>query len=175
MQLSHESEKRIREAFESARLASKPIKGLYKIEAPEPWKKSENKFESDVHDMSLQFDYNKNPDVVPPEEEKMLQFIMQVVQQQGTSALQKGKRDFTKDIEFYARYPLLFNFQQRESKTLQENNFSLSVNTDLVKACIDDNAPENIKNAFIKALQDSQGNVFSTTVAGSRPLELARI
>lgn len=155
----------LKEAFDLAKNKSSNL--FFAEPSSESWKKSENNFGSNVRDVQLEFDYNNNPEEVPHDEEEQLRFIMQVVQQQGTNKLAQAGEAFTKNsdiwIEFFAKYPLLFNFQQRESKTLTENDFSLSVNTKLVETCIDAKAPADIKAAFIQALQDSSGEVLSTT------------
>jgi hypothetical protein len=166
--LSAEAEKSLQEAFESAKSQSENFPFvILAVDTDGAWEKSETEFNSNEHDVSLQFDYNKNPAEVPPAQEAQLRFVMQIVQQQGTNGLANAGQDFTKDsdvwIEFFAKYPLLFNFQSRKSKILDSNDFTLSVNSDLVTTCIDVNAPADIKSAFIQALQSSSGEVLSTT------------
>lgn len=164
----HTQEKKgqLHEAFELAQ--KEALKRQEMVKAPsDSWQKSETKFDSNIHDVQLQYDYNKNPDLITKEQENQLRFIMQIVQQQGTNKLIDSGKDLTKNsdiwIEFFARYPLLFNFQERKSKTFTENNFSLSADAKLLEACLDASAPLDIKNAFIQALKDSGGEVISTT------------
>jgi hypothetical protein len=124
-------------------------------------------FKDKQNDISLQYDYNKDPASIPPDVETKLRFIMQVVQQQATNKLVTSGKDFTHDpevwIQFFARYPLLFNFQSRTGKKIDESNFTLSVNSDLVNAVIDPASPQAIKAAFIQALRDNSNAVLTTT------------
>lgn len=126
-----------------------------------------NTFDSDVKDAELQFDYNKNPKAVSEADEKKIRFVMQVVQQQGTNQLSNAGKDFTNNsevwIEFFTKYPLLFSFRSRQSKKLTENEFTLSVNSALVGACLDSQSPTAIKEAFIQALKSSGGEALSKT------------
>ena len=126
---------------------------------------SETQFDGPNFDITLQFDYNAGN--ISAEDEAKLRFIMQFVQNQGTNALADAKKDFTHDseawIEFFARYPLLFNFRSRRSKKFEEKEFSLTVNTKMMDTFIDAKAPADIKEAFKQALQDSGGEVLSTT------------
>ncbi|GAB1537175.1 hypothetical protein ADMFC3_28060 [Geovibrio sp. ADMFC3] len=166
MKLTAEQEKTLSAAFSEARAKQPQVKAREKT-GVESWEKSDTDFATATHDAQLQFDYNKNPNEVSASDESKLRFIMQVVQQQGTNQLVTAGQDFTHDsevwIQFFARYPLLFNFQLRESKKFSENDFTLSVNADLISTCIDAKAPEDIKNAFIQALKNSGGDALNSS------------
>lgn len=74
--------------------------------------------------------------MVSKEQEDQLRFVMQIVQQQATEQFGKLGEDFTRDselwIQFYARYPLLFNFRERESKHFEKKEFFLTANEELI-------------------------------------------
>lgn len=153
-------------AFEHAR--TKHAKLLTSATADEQrWSTPLTNFETKQRDVQLSFDYNPDKTIVSDEDEGKLRFVMQVVQQQATNKLASAGVDFTNDsetwIQFFARYPLLFNFRGRSKKHIDEKEFSLGVNTKLVSAAIDAKAPEDIKSAFIQALQDAGGEVLKTT------------
>lgn len=165
MSFTSQQNKALLQAFEKARTLSLGTDRLADLQVGAASPQTE--FTSKTHDIQLGFDYNKNPEAVPPEDESKIRFIMQVIQNQATTQLANAGKDFSKDseawINFFVNYPLLFNFQQRESRKHDENQFSLSVNTDLVEALIDPKAPMDIKSAFIKALKNAGGEVIATT------------
>lgn len=127
-------------------------------------------FDSNQHDVFMNFDYNKNPDEISPADEKSLRFIMQVIQNQATSALANAKQDLTHDseawISFFAKYPLLFNFQGRNSRTYHEDDFtldgSIAESTAFVKAFLGYSCPAGIAASLIAAIQSSSGPVLKT-------------
>jgi len=131
----------------------------------EPYELSDTTFADKNNDGQIQFDYNDG--AVSEEDEAKLRFVMQVVQNQGTQQLSKAGQDFTRDtevwIQFFAKYPLLFNFRSRQSKTFSESDFSLTANTDLVKSLVDDSAPDAVKKSLLAALQSNGGDVIKTT------------
>lgn len=85
----------------------------------------------------------------------------------GYEHICKKGNDFTRDpelwIAFFARYPLLFNFRERESKIFDKKDFSLDANAELINDCLGANTPKNIADAFIKALQKASGKVIATS------------
>lgn len=115
----------------------------------------------------LEYDQNVNPDAVSKELEDQLRFVMQVVQQQASNTFVKRGDDFTRNpelwIAFFARYPLLFNFRERESKTFDKKEFSLDANAELITDCLGANTPKSIADSFIKALQKASGKVISAS------------
>lgn len=133
----------------------------------EEWKQAKTDFEKNKMDIMMDYDQNINPTEVTPETEKEIRFVMQTVQQQATSQFASLGQDFTKDpelwIQFFARYPLLFNFRERESKTFDKKDFSLDANSELITDCLGANTPKNIADAFIKALQKASGKVIETS------------
>lgn len=133
----------------------------------EEWQQAKTNFEKNKTDIMMDYDQNKNPEAVSAELETQLRFVMQTVQQQATSQFADLGQDFTRDpelwIQFFARYPLLFNFRERESKTFDKKEFSLDANTELITDCLGANTPKNIADSFIKALQKSSGKVIETS------------
>lgn len=133
----------------------------------EDWQHAKTKFEKEKMDILMDYDQNKNPDVIDAETEKQLRFVMQTVQQQATSQFANLGENFTRDpelwIQFFARYPLLFNFRERESKTFDKKDFSLDANTELITDCLGANTPKNIADSFTKALQKASGKVIETS------------
>lgn len=160
--LTPEQEKALGEAFEQAKQHSREMK--------KDSISQEQDFDAKEHDVFMNFDYNKNPDAVPPENEAQIRFIMQVVQSQGTHALSQAKKDLTKDsetwISFFENYPLLFNFQSRNSKTYKEDNFTLSGSiaeaTSFVKAFLGYSCPTGIALNLIGVIQSASGPVLKT-------------
>lgn len=131
------------------------------------WDEAKTDFEKSKSDIMLEYDQNVNPDVVSEEMEEQIRFVMQVVQQQATNAFVKRGRDFTRDpelwIDFFARYPLLFNFREREGKTFDKKEFSLDANEELINDCLGANTPKNIADSFMKALRSASGKVISAS------------
>jgi hypothetical protein len=164
LKLSSDEERGIRQAFEAVR-GAKAKRRMLADSAEDAWAHTDTKFADPSNDIQLKFDYNTGN--VSADDEAKLRFVMQIIQNQGTDQLANAGKDFTRDSEtwiaFFARYPLLFDFRSRRSKTFQESDFSLSVNAKLFDQLLDAKAPDDIKTAFKQALQDSSGAVLSTT------------
>lgn len=124
-------------------------------------------FKNNVMDGQVDFDANLNPELIDSSQEAKLRFVMQVVQQQATGeivALGPAKANDPEIwVQFFARYPLLFNLRSRLSKTLKDDKFSLNVNSELVSKVLPAKTPEDLKNAFVDALKSSAGEVFGKT------------
>ncbi len=128
-------------------------------------------FASDDHDVFIGFDYNKNEEAVSKEDEEKLRFIMQIVQNQATAALSSAKKDLTHNsetwIDFISRYPLLFNFKERQSKEFEEKDFLLKVKEEgivrFVKTFLGYEAPISIVRQLIGALRTASGPVLDIT------------
>lgn len=133
----------------------------------EGWEEAKTNFEKNTSDIRLEYDQNVNPDAVSKELEGQLRFVMQVVQQQATNTFINNGRDLTRDpelwIAFFARYPMLFNFRERESKEFDKKEFSLDANAELINDCLGANTPKDIADSFIKALRNASGKVISTS------------
>jgi hypothetical protein len=165
--LPPEETQNLKVAFEKAKQNVSRPKGLKA--AADPWGAAGN-FDSAEHDVFLSFDYNKNTVAVPPEDEAAMRFVMQVVQSQGTHELANASKDFTHDsecwINFFCRYPLLFNFQSRITKTYKEDDFTLSGSVtgtaNFVKTFLGYSSPEEIAVQLIGAIQSASGPVLST-------------
>ncbi len=131
------------------------------------WEEAKTKFEKSKSDIMLEYDQNVNPDAVSKEMEDQLRFVMQVVQQQASNTFVKRGDDFTRNpelwIAFFARYPLLFNFRERESKQFDKKEFSLDANEEFITDCLGANTPKNVADSFIKALQKASGRVISAS------------
>jgi hypothetical protein len=133
------------------------------------WSNAGN-FDSKENDVMMSFDYNKNPTEVPADDESKLRFIMQVAQQQGTSALANAAKDFTHDsetwVDYFAKYPLLFNFQSRNSKTYKEDNFTLSGSitdtANFVKTFLGYSTPLGIAANLIGVIRSASSPVLQT-------------
>lgn len=134
---------------------------------PEGWEEAKTQFEKNQSDIRLEYDQNLNSEAVSKELEDQLRFVMQVVQQQATSTFAKKGADLTRDpelwIAFFAQYPLLFNFRERESKVFDKKELSLDANAELINDCLGANTPKNIADSFIKALQKASGKVVETS------------
>lgn len=166
MNMTELEQKRLEQAFQDAKewkLRHVRLRG----DGDEGWEEAKTKFEKDKCDIRLEYDQNINPDVISKDLEEQLRFVMQVVQQQATETFAKKGEDFTRNpelwIAFFARYPLLFNFRERESKIFDKKDFSLDANAELINDCLGANTPKNIADAFIKALQKASGKVISTS------------
>lgn len=133
----------------------------------EGWEEAKTDFEKNKSDIMLEFDQNINPDAVDEATEEQLRFVMQVIQQQATSSFASKGDDFTRDpelwIAFFARYPLLFNFRERESKVFNKTKFSLSTDPDLINDCLGSSTPKGVAEAFVKALQRASGKVIEVS------------
>jgi hypothetical protein len=164
LRLNNDEERSLRQAVEQVR-SGKAKRRMLSNSAEDAWAHTDTKFADPSHDIQLKFDYSTGN--IPADDESKLRFIMQMVQNQGTDELASAKIDFTRDSEtwiaFFARYPLLFDFRSRRSKTFTESDFSLSVNAKLFDQLLDAKAPDDVKAAFKQALQDSSGAVLSTT------------
>lgn len=132
-------------------------------EVPDP----KSDFKNKVMDGQVDFDANLNPDLIDSSQEAKLRFVMQVVQQQATGEIVALGQDQANNpeiwVQFFARYPLLFNLRSRLSKSLKEEKFNLSVNSELIGKVLPAKTPEDIKNAFVDALKSSAGEVFGKT------------
>lgn len=128
----------------------------------------EGDFDDKEHDIFMDFDYNKNTEAISESDEGHIRFIMQVVQQQATHALAEASQDLTHDsetwISFFMHYPLLFNFQSRNSKTYHEDDFTLSGSvaeaTAFVKTFLGYSCPAGIALNLINVIQSSSGPVL---------------
>lgn len=152
-------------AQKNPRLMHKP--GMLGASMEEDWKEAKTKFEKDKMDIMLDYDQNKNEQAVSKEQEEQLRFVMQIVQQQATSQFAALGQNFTRDpelwIQFYARYPLLFNFRERESKHFEKKEFSLDANAELIEECLGANTPKNIADSFMRALRVASSRVIDSS------------
>lgn len=157
----------LHKAFEDAKAWELERHAMRDTTGDEEWREAKTKFEKDKTDILMDYDQNKNPEFVTTEKETQLRFVMQVVQQQATNTFVNLGQDFTKDpelwIQFFARYPLLFNFREREGKHFEKKDFSLSANAELIEECLGANTPKNIADSFIHALQKSSGKVLEVS------------
>lgn len=164
--MTESEQNRLEQAFQKARKWKQEHTRL-RSDGDESWAEAKTQFEKNKTDIMLEYDQNINPDAVSAELEEQLRFVMQVVQQQATNTFAKQGGDFTRDpelwIAFFARYPLLFDFRERESKTFDKKEFSLDANAELINDCLGANTPKNIADAFIKALQKASGKVIETS------------
>ncbi len=164
----------LKKAFEDARQwkAQKDPRlmcnsGMLGASMDEEWAKAKTQFEKEKMDVLLDYDQNKNEQVISKEQEEQLRFVMQIVQQQATNQFATLGQNFTKDpelwIQFYARYPLLFNFRERESKHFEKKEFSLDANAELIEECLGANTPKNIADSFMRALRKESARVIDTS------------
>lgn len=164
--LTMEAQATLERAFDDAKQWKRKRMRL-RGSGPEGWEEAKTQFEKNKSDIRLEYDQNLNSEEVSKELEKQLRFVMQVVQQQATSTFAKKGADFTRDpelwIAFFAQYPLLFNFRERESKVFDKKEFSLDANAELINDCLGANTPKNIADSFIKALQKASGKVVETS------------
>ncbi len=157
---------RLEQAFQAAK-EWKQQRASHRNDGGGGWEEPKTNFEKAKNDIMLEYDQNVNPDAVSKELEDQLRFVMQVVQQQASNTFVKRGDDFTRNpelwIAFFARYPLLFNFRERESKTFDKKEFSLDANAELITDCLGANTPKSIADSFIKALQKASGKVISAS------------
>ena len=157
---------RLEQAFQAAK-EWKQQRASHRNDGGGGWEEPKTNFEKAKNDTMLEYDQNVNPDAVSKELEDQLRFVMQVVQQQASNTFVKRGDDFTRNpelwIAFFARYPLLFNFRERESKTFDKKEFSLDANAELITDCLGANTPKSIADSFIKALQKASGKVISAS------------
>ena len=116
------------------------------LEVEEPEKPS-NKFAQDAEkaehtfnkefDASFEYDYTvvdeKDEPRIPPEEERKIRFVMQIIQSMATSMLCANKKiehDATKWFDFFTNFPFLFNLRSDEIKKKKFTSFSLNGRTD---------------------------------------------
>ena len=164
--LTMEAQTTLERAFDDAKQWKRKRMRL-RGSGPEGWEEAKTQFEKNQSDIRLEYDQNLNSEEVSKELEKQLRFVMQVVQQQATSTFAKKGADLTRDpelwIAFFAQYPLLFNFRERESKVFDKKEFSLDANAELINDCLGANTQKNIADSFIKALQKASGKVVETS------------
>lgn len=157
---------RLKQAFQDAKEWERQ-RGYPSNDGGEGWKEAKTKFEKAKSDVMLEYDQNVNPEAVSRELENQLRFVMQVVQQQGSNTFAKKGEDFTRNpelwIAFFARYPLLFNFREREKKVFDKKEFSLDANAELINDCLGANTPKIIADSFIKALREASGRVIAAS------------
>lgn len=129
--------------------------------------KNKGEFKEQNFDVQLSFDYNMDPVAVPPKDEAKIRYVMQSIQNLATYHLEKKGKDFKHNsdawIEYFSKFPLVFNFASRRTVKKDFKDFSLSTNGELIGSLVDAKAPQDVKDDLVAAIKKSGGELAKTS------------